>query len=85
MKTKSALLAALGTLALAVAVANGWGQDWPDDYTPNRTSASANGWGADWPGASTTPQAWGEDYPDGETAENVQHADAIPQGDGVWL
>ncbi|MFD9726597.1 hypothetical protein [Streptomyces sp. NPDC059072] len=56
MKTKSALLAALSALALAavLAVASGWGQDFPDgEKAPAKSSAtSASGWGPDYPAAA---------------------------------
>ncbi|MFJ8016517.1 hypothetical protein [Streptomyces sp. NPDC096339] len=53
MKTKSMLLAALSALALAavLAVASGWGQDFPDgESAPAKSSAS--GWGPDYPAAA---------------------------------
>ncbi|MCY0927360.1 hypothetical protein OTB20_14300 [Streptomyces sp. H27-H1] len=58
--------AALSALALGVAVANGWGQDFPDgDRGDSGLPLSA--WSADWPTAESHVEA------------NVQHADVAPR------
>ncbi|MCX5124405.1 hypothetical protein OG898_14365 [Streptomyces sp. NBC_00193] len=73
--------AALSALALGVAMASGWGQDFPDGDSPGSGSAAGSGsgfslsaWAADWVSGTTHVEA------------NVQHADVTPRpaGDIIW-
>ncbi|MFF1415165.1 hypothetical protein ACFVX6_36265 [Streptomyces sp. NPDC058289] len=67
--------AALSALALGVAMASGWGQDFPDGDSPASGSGfSISAWSADWPTGTTRVEA------------NVQHADVTPRpaGDIIW-
>ncbi|MDD9377116.1 hypothetical protein M8Z33_10615 [Streptomyces sp. ZAF1911] len=67
--------AALSALALGVAMASGWGQDFPDGDTPDSGSGfSLSAWAADWVTGTTHVEA------------NVQHADVTPRpaGDIIW-
>ncbi|MCJ0873584.1 hypothetical protein [Streptomyces sp. AP-93] len=63
--------AALSALALGVAVAGGWGQDFPDgDSTDSGSGFSLSAWVADRVSGSTHVEA------------NVQHADVTPRPAG---
>ncbi|MCM1973303.1 hypothetical protein [Streptomyces sp. G1] len=65
--------AALSALALGVAMASGWGQDFPDGDSPG-SGFSLSAWAADWVSGTTHVEA------------NVQHADVTPRpaGDIIW-
>lgn len=67
--------AALSTLALGVAVANGWGQDFPDGETGGGGGFSLSAWASDWATGSVHVEA------------NVQHADGAPRtlSDVIWV
>ncbi|MET9852880.1 hypothetical protein ABZY57_08040 [Streptomyces sp. NPDC006450] len=69
--------AALSALALGVAMASGWGQDFPDGESHGSASGSGfslSAWAADWASGATHVEA------------NVQHADVTPRpaGDIIW-
>lgn len=77
--------AALSALALGVAMASGWGQDFPDGNSSGSTAGSPVGSTA---GSGFSLSAWAADWPTGAThvEANVQHADVIllPAGDIIW-
>ncbi|MFE9565604.1 hypothetical protein ACFYM0_31355 [Streptomyces sp. NPDC006487] len=83
--------AALSALALGVAMASGWGQDFPDGDSPGSGSVSGSAAGSA-PGSASDSgfslSAWAADWPTGTTRveANVQHADVtpLPAGDITW-
>ncbi|MFD5149011.1 hypothetical protein [Streptomyces sp. NPDC058401] len=81
--------AALSALALGVAVASGWGQDFPDGNRPAQTTVKTGTTGTT--GATGTGGATGTAGTSGTSGTthveaNVQHADAtpLPSDDTTW-
>ncbi|MFI5766380.1 hypothetical protein ACIA8F_36290 [Streptomyces sp. NPDC051563] len=78
--------AALSALALGVAVASGWGQDFPDGDRPAGTTGATVTTGT--AGTSGTDESSRTGGTRGTThvEANVQHADATPRpsGDVTW-